>query len=93
MIKYQFKSSINILHGNVLARVLYVNEAMFDSGLDQLLGHLGLVLGVIGDVDDWNLCNSGHGPKYKMSTKMSLRSVRMEVEGSDESDCIVAALS
>ena len=61
MMKYQFESTIDILRGDIFACVLYVDEAMFDSGLDQLLGHLGLVLGVIGDIDDWNLCNGGHG--------------------------------
>lgn len=55
---YDLECAIYGLGGNVLARVLDVDKAMFDSGLDQVLGHLSLVAS--GDVNDGDVCNFGH---------------------------------
>ena len=85
-VMYHVKSSLYSLGRNVLARVLDVDEAMFDGGFDELLGHFGLLLTVDGDVDNRDIGSGGHNEEMmdglfvKAGKDSSVRSSRCSLE-------------
>ena len=57
---YQLKGTIDGVYGNVLSGVSDVNKAMRDGGVNELPGHPRLVLPIVGNVNDGDVCDLGH---------------------------------
>ena len=57
---YQLKGTIDGVYGNVLSGVSDVNKAMLNGGVNELPGHLRLVLSIVGNVNDGDICDLDH---------------------------------